>query len=65
MLDALIDRENRHVACAGKAAVAKQALEIGQHAHITVGNCPHAIDEVRPREVQALLGNLGRFKAQQ
>jgi hypothetical protein len=65
VLDALIDRKNRHVACAGKPAVAKQALQIGQHANIAVGNCPDAIDEVRARQVQALLWNLGRFEAQQ
>src|SRR5258708_1860011 len=65
MFDALIDGEYGEIAGAAEAALAKHALEIGEHAHVAVGGGVDAVDEVRAGEMQALLGDFGRFESQQ
>jgi hypothetical protein len=57
MLDALVDRQNREVARVGESAVAEHRLHVTQHVRRPVGILPDARDEVRPRQMQTVLGN--------
>jgi hypothetical protein len=52
VLDALVDREDAHVAGAAEATVGEQRLEVAQRLRVAVGAAVHAVDEVRTRQVQ-------------
>src|SRR6266446_7422820 len=47
MLDALVDRQDGEIAGASEPAVAEQALEIREHAKVTVRRCVNAVDKIR------------------
>ena len=53
MLDALIDRQDRHVAGAGQPAVIEQRLQAAEHARRSIRDAIDALDEVGPGQVQA------------
>ena len=57
VLDALVDREDRHVAGAAEPAVVEQRLQVAQDLRRAVGAGEDAIDEVRAREVEVLVGD--------
>ncbi len=57
MLDALVDRQDRHVAGAGEPAVIEQRLQPAEHRHRPVRVEVNALDEVRTRQVQRLFRN--------
>src|SRR5262249_35096857 len=59
MLDALVHRQNGHVASAAQAAVAEQALEISEHAQVAVARRINAINKIRTGKMHALLDNFG------
>jgi hypothetical protein len=65
VLDALVHGENRKIAGAAKAAVAEHALQIGKHANVAISRGVNAIDEVRAREMETLLGDFRRLEPQQ
>ena len=53
VLDALVDRQDRHVAGAGQAAVVDEPLQVAQHRAACGRVSTHdAVDEVRARQVQ-------------
>jgi hypothetical protein len=49
MLDALVDRQDRHVARARKAPVVVDRLQVAQDVDGPVAQRDHPVDEVRPR----------------
>ena|SRR5204863_3413590 len=55
MLDALINRQDRDVACSRKAARFEDPLQATEHARRTIGRRQHAIDEVGTRQVEVVL----------
>ena len=57
MLDALIDRQDRHVAGAGEPAVIEQRLQLAEHRHRAVRIEVNALDEIGARQVQRLFRN--------
>src|SRR5467141_2465133 len=65
VLDALVDGQDREIARAAKAAVAKHALQICQYAKIAVRRGVDAVDKVRAGKMQALLGDFRRLESQQ
>src|SRR5437899_3704373 len=64
MLNALIDRENRQVACAPQAAVVNHPLKVGEHPVVAVRYREQAVDDVGPRQVEEVLGDLRLAEAQ-
>src|SRR5260370_8876975 len=42
-----------------------EPLKVGQDANVPVGQGPNAVDEVGPRKMEALLGNLWRMESKQ
>ena len=56
MLDALIDRQDRHVAGAAEPAVIEQRLQAAQHARRPIRHRVSAVDEVGSRQVEVFLG---------
>jgi hypothetical protein len=65
VFDALVNGEDREIACFAKAAGAEEPLEIGEHAEVTVRESVDAVNEIGAREVEALLGNFGGFEAEE
>ncbi len=57
MLDPLIDRKNRHVACSPEPAVIDERLEARQHARGPIGRTVAAIDPVGSGQVQRIFRN--------
>ena len=57
VLDALVDREDRHVPGAAEPAVAVELLEVAQHLDRAVAAGPDPVDEVGPGQVQVVLGD--------
>ena len=55
VLDALIDRKNRHIAGTRQPPVIEQRLQGRQHARRPIGNAVNALDVVGPGEMQRLL----------
>ena len=56
---ALVGGEDAHIAGAGQAAVVEQALQVVEDRLAAVAAQPHAIDEVRARDMQQITGDLG------
>ena len=54
VLDALVDRQDRHVAGARQAPVVEQRLEIAQHGWAAIGLRRHPVNEVRPWQVELI-----------
>ena len=54
MLDTLIDRQDRDEAGAAQATGVEHLLQRAEYARIAVGLRVQAIDEIRPREMQAV-----------
>ena len=52
VLDALVDREDRHVARAGEAPRVHEPLEVAQHVAVAVAVDEDAVDEVGPGQVE-------------
>jgi len=65
MLDSLIDREDREIACSGETAGVEEALQTAERHCRAVGLDEDAIDEVGSRQVERLLGDLRAGVAQQ
>ena len=57
MLDPLIDRQDRQVSGTGQPPGRVQPLQIGQYAQIAIAGDKHAIDEIRPWQVERLAWN--------
>jgi hypothetical protein len=55
MLDTLIDRQDRYVTGACKAAVIEHRLQLAEHRHRPVRIEVNALDEIRPRQVERFL----------
>ena len=53
VLDALIDRQDADVARAAEPPVVVERLQVSQYLRVAVGLDEHALDEVRPGQVQA------------
>ena len=56
MLHALVHRQDGEIAGAGQAAVAEQGRQRAQDPRAPVAHHPDPVDEIGPRQVQALLG---------
>jgi hypothetical protein len=65
VLDALIDGEDREIAGVAEASGAEEALEICEDADIAVGERVDAVDEIGTGEMQAFLGDFGRFETEE
>ena len=65
MLHPLVHRQDGEVAGAGQAAVAEQGGQGTQDPRGPVAHHPDPVDEIRPRQVQALLGEARAFVSQQ
>src|SRR5687767_2126276 len=52
MFDPLIHRQDGEITGAAEAAMAEQAFQIGQDPIVAIGERPHAVNEVRPRQVE-------------
>ena len=57
VLDALVDRKDRHVAGAAQPAVAEELLEIPEHLGGAVTLAVHPVDDVGTRKREIFLGN--------
>jgi hypothetical protein len=57
MLDALIDRQNRHVSGAAKPPVIDQLLQARKHPSGPIGERKDSIDGIRTRQMERLLRN--------
>ena len=57
MLDALIHRQDGHVAGATQTTVIKKRLEVSQHLGGAVGAGHHPVDEIWAGKAQILAGN--------
>ena len=61
VLDALIDGKDREIAGAAEAPVAEDALEIGEHADISVRCGVDAVDKIGTGKMQALFRDFRRL----
>jgi len=57
VLDALVHRQDRQVTAATQAPVVEHLLQAAHDRRRPVGQGHHPIDEIRPRQMQALFGN--------
>ena len=57
MFDALVDGKNRHVAGAGQASGVEDRLERRKHAHGTIRDEMHPLDEIGTGQMERLLRN--------
>ena len=57
MLDALVHRQDRHVAGAGQPPVIEQRLQFRHHLNRAIRLEVNPLDEIRTGQVQRLLGN--------
>src|SRR6266702_6264563 len=64
VLDALVDGENGEIASIAEAAGAEEALKIGEHSDVAVGEGVDTIDEIGAGEMQAFLGDFWGFEAE-
>src|SRR5712671_4742290 len=56
---------NRKISGPTQAAMVEEPPQVRQNPDVPVRPDPHAVDEVGPRKVQAILGNLWRMESQQ
>src|SRR6266852_2716875 len=64
VLDALVNGQDGEIAGAAEAAVAEEALEIGEDAYVAVGRRVDAVDKVRAGKMQALFGDFRGLKSE-
>jgi hypothetical protein len=65
MLDALVHRQNRKVACAAQPAVIHNPLQVPQHPIIAVRHRKQTVHHVRSGQMQPVLGDFRVLEVQQ
>src|SRR5688572_26543162 len=57
MLDALVDRQDGHIAGAAEASGVEHRLQPAEHARRAIGRHQDPVDEIRTRQVKGLFGD--------